>query len=250
MSRTTFPAHNLYETLGVSRSASTVEIRKAYRELCLTNHPDKAGSTSTATARFVKIKEAYEILGNPDARRQHDDHASSDARGSSHRHDDTRDRASAQALIRKRILKYTLPLLEYRQTKVADNLRILKEDKVAILDIIEAFGLMGDDVGHKLWNGLFIQIETAMTMATREFTHVNDRLADIAKGHIRTTDEGLPKTLARIEGMVAIMQCAALALVELTHLLEEERFTYEDVMEQMRRQLGIWANPGNSVHFF
>jgi curved DNA-binding protein len=57
-----------YSTLGVSRNASQEEIKKAYRKLAMTHHPDKGGDPT----EFQKINEAYEVLGDPTKRQQHD----------------------------------------------------------------------------------------------------------------------------------------------------------------------------------
>ena len=51
---------DLYEVLGVSKSANDDEIRKAYRKLCLTHHPDKGGEAE----QFQSIQKAYETLSD------------------------------------------------------------------------------------------------------------------------------------------------------------------------------------------
>ena len=57
-----------YSTLGVSRDASQEEIKKAYRKLAMTHHPDKGGNP----AEFQKINDAYEVLGDVTKRQQYD----------------------------------------------------------------------------------------------------------------------------------------------------------------------------------
>jgi curved DNA-binding protein len=57
-----------YSTLGVSRDASQEEIKKAYRKLAMTHHPDKGGDPT----EFQKLNDAYEVLSNPDKRVQYD----------------------------------------------------------------------------------------------------------------------------------------------------------------------------------
>lgn len=57
-----------YQTLGIDRTASDGEIKKAYRKLAGQHHPDKGGDTS----RFQEIQEAYETLGDPQKRQQYD----------------------------------------------------------------------------------------------------------------------------------------------------------------------------------
>lgn len=57
-----------YSILGVSKGASQDEIKKAYRKLAMTHHPDKGGDE----ARFKEINEAYDTLGDPHKRSQYD----------------------------------------------------------------------------------------------------------------------------------------------------------------------------------
>lgn len=59
-----------YAILGVLRTASAAEIRRAYRQLALAHHPDRAGVDSTAV--FQRIAEAYAILGDAVSRRRYD----------------------------------------------------------------------------------------------------------------------------------------------------------------------------------
>tara|TARA_B110001452_G_scaffold44035_1_gene33707 strand:- start:5 stop:685 length:681 start_codon:yes stop_codon:yes gene_type:complete len=62
-----------YTTLDVARDASTAEIRKAYRKAALRWHPDKnPGDRDAAEAMFIKVSEAYEILGSEEARAAYD----------------------------------------------------------------------------------------------------------------------------------------------------------------------------------
>ncbi len=61
-----------YATLGVDRSASQDEIRKAYRALAKTYHPDLNPGDAAAADRFKDIASAYDILGDEDKRRKFD----------------------------------------------------------------------------------------------------------------------------------------------------------------------------------
>lgn len=58
-----------YELLGVSKSATDDEIKKAYRKLAHQYHPDKTGGDAE---KFKKINEAYQVLGTPEKRAQYD----------------------------------------------------------------------------------------------------------------------------------------------------------------------------------
>lgn len=60
-----------YQTLGVERGASQVAVRSAFRKLALQHHPDNSKSKES-TEIFIAITAAYEVLGDPDRRREYD----------------------------------------------------------------------------------------------------------------------------------------------------------------------------------
>jgi molecular chaperone DnaJ len=61
-----------YDVLGISKSASADEIKKAYRRLAMKFHPDRNSDDSDAEGRFKEAKEAYEILSDSDKRSAYD----------------------------------------------------------------------------------------------------------------------------------------------------------------------------------
>jgi molecular chaperone DnaJ len=63
-------AEDYYTTLGVGRDASQDEIKKAYRRLAHEHHPDKGNGNDSE--KFKKVNEAYQVLSNPEKRRQYD----------------------------------------------------------------------------------------------------------------------------------------------------------------------------------
>src|SRR5882724_7303951 len=66
-------AANYYETLGISKSATAEEIKKAYRKQALEWHPDKHSENKTdAEAKFKEINEAYQVLSNPQKKQIYD----------------------------------------------------------------------------------------------------------------------------------------------------------------------------------
>uniref|UniRef100_A0A8C4QAF5 DnaJ homolog subfamily C member 10 n=1 Tax=Eptatretus burgeri TaxID=7764 RepID=A0A8C4QAF5_EPTBU len=65
-------SHDFYQLLGVSRDASNRDIRKAFKKLALTMHPDKNQDDPNAHEKFLKISRAYEILKDEDLRKKYD----------------------------------------------------------------------------------------------------------------------------------------------------------------------------------
>jgi curved DNA-binding protein CbpA len=61
---------NPYNILGVSPTASTEDIKKAYRSLAMRHHPDR-NPHSSAEVRFNAIKKAYELLSDPQKRAEY-----------------------------------------------------------------------------------------------------------------------------------------------------------------------------------
>lgn len=61
-----------YDTLGLSRSASTDEIKKAYRKLAMKYHPDRNPDDKAAEEKFKEATEAYEVLSDTEKRRIYD----------------------------------------------------------------------------------------------------------------------------------------------------------------------------------
>ena len=73
---------DLYGTLGVAKNAPPDEIKKAYRKLARRYHPDRNPGDAAAEERFKEIQGAYDVLSDPEQRRQYDSPARQFAPGS------------------------------------------------------------------------------------------------------------------------------------------------------------------------
>jgi curved DNA-binding protein len=62
-----------YATLGIARTATADEIKKAFRALARLHHPDVAKNKAAGEEKFKEINEAYEVLGDPDKRKKYDE---------------------------------------------------------------------------------------------------------------------------------------------------------------------------------
>jgi molecular chaperone DnaJ len=61
-----------YETLGLPRTATVEEIKKAYRKQAMQYHPDRNPNDKAAEARFKEVSESYEVLSDPEKRQRYD----------------------------------------------------------------------------------------------------------------------------------------------------------------------------------
>lgn len=66
-------SNDLYRVLGVSREAGPDELKKAFRKLAKTHHPDRNPGDPKAEARFKEISRAFEVLSNPERRAAYDE---------------------------------------------------------------------------------------------------------------------------------------------------------------------------------
>ena len=65
-------ARDPYQELGVSRTATADEVRKAFRKLAKENHPDTNPGNKAAEERFKKVSAAFDIVGDADKRKKFD----------------------------------------------------------------------------------------------------------------------------------------------------------------------------------
>jgi curved DNA-binding protein CbpA len=77
------PTKDLYKLLGVARGATQDDIRKAHRNLVRKYHPDANPGDYSNEEHFREVQRAYEVLSNPEKRREYDKGLSASARRSS-----------------------------------------------------------------------------------------------------------------------------------------------------------------------
>src|SRR2546421_1555870 len=70
----------LYDTLGVKKNASSDEIKKAYRKLAAKYHPDRNPGDAAAEEKFKEVQNAYDVLSDPEKRKQYDAFGSANGR--------------------------------------------------------------------------------------------------------------------------------------------------------------------------
>jgi len=70
----------LYDSLGVAKGASQDEIKKAYRKLVRQHHPDRNPGDAAAEAKFKEVQAAYDVLSDPEKRKQYDRYGQSNGR--------------------------------------------------------------------------------------------------------------------------------------------------------------------------
>ena len=66
-------SRDFYHILGISRAATTNQIKKAYRQLAKELHPDKNKDDPNASEKFQDLGAAYEVLSDPDKRKKYDE---------------------------------------------------------------------------------------------------------------------------------------------------------------------------------
>lgn len=71
-------SNDYYKILGVSKTATPDEIKKAFRKLAMKYHPDRNKGDKVAEEHFKKVNEAYAVLSDPEKRRQYDSFGSSE----------------------------------------------------------------------------------------------------------------------------------------------------------------------------
>jgi len=73
MTNADWATKDFYKELGVSKDASADEIKKAYRKLARANHPDSNPGDNAKHERFKAVAEAYDVIGDPEKRKQYDE---------------------------------------------------------------------------------------------------------------------------------------------------------------------------------
>jgi len=86
-----YAAEDYYAILGVTRDATQKQIKKAYKELSLKYHPDRNPNDKTASERFMKLANAYEVLSDNDKKRIYDQYGEEGLKKNANQHADFHD---------------------------------------------------------------------------------------------------------------------------------------------------------------
>src|SRR3954463_15563175 len=73
MSARDYVEKDYYAALGVSKDASAADIKKAYRKLARTYHPDANNGDAKAEEKFKEVSEAYDVLSDANKRKEYDE---------------------------------------------------------------------------------------------------------------------------------------------------------------------------------
>lgn len=111
-----FSSTDLYARLGVTRHAKEADIKTAYRALALKFHPDK-NKDLNADEIFKKVAGAYEILGDPEKRREYDKNSQHTKRQTDHRSRPARPEATASSSFENHYHTSSIPSYLFNQTK-------------------------------------------------------------------------------------------------------------------------------------
>ena len=182
---------DLYKLLGLSREASEEDIRKAHRKLVRKYHPDANPEDPRAEERFKEIQRAYEVLSDPEKRREYDRALRTSSRRSSAR---PRPRAGRRT---EGETTYTVDLSD-----LLDKLNNLSSDRAEERKE-GSFQLRGEDVAH-LAKLLGEEISRISELLGKDTAYISKRLGEHIKmnaevsfgdaqpGGTSATDEDMP----------------------------------------------------------
>lgn len=69
---------NYYETLGIPKTASSDEIKKAYKKMAMKYHPDRNKGSKDAEEKFKSVNEAYQVLSDEKKKKNYDQFGSAE----------------------------------------------------------------------------------------------------------------------------------------------------------------------------
>lgn len=69
---------NYYDVLGITKSATEAEIKKAYKKLAIEHHPDRNKGNKRSEERFKEINEAYQTLSDREKKKNYDQFGNTD----------------------------------------------------------------------------------------------------------------------------------------------------------------------------
>lgn len=171
------PALNYYAVLEVSLQASQEEIKKAYRKLALQYHPDRNRGDRQAELKIREINAAYEILGDPGARKTYDRLRMGHVEPMEFRREEPEESISPAVVIQR--MEGTLSEESRKQLfkVMMQNTRRIKEELSRIRERViqvQGYDTFLEKVVHQCGE------EGLKDLVTDELWQLRDRLVDIA----------------------------------------------------------------------
>jgi curved DNA-binding protein CbpA len=151
---------DLYKLLGLPREASQDDIRKAHRKLVRKHHPDAKLGDRSSEERFKEIQRAYEVLSDPDKRREYDKKLRPSSRGSSSRPRATagrRTKGESAATLPKDLSDLLSKLSDLSSNRSGESIggklqlggeELARLAKLLGVDISRVSELLGKDIGR------------------------------------------------------------------------------------------------------
>ncbi len=235
---------DLYQILGVSRTATEREIRSAFRRLARQHHPD-VSQAPEAKATFQKVAEAYQVLGDPQSRRLYDRGEYIPRRGGRRSAqpevDPDRERAQRAAAYNSRINRVVDEIIEEERREMrkrADAISVVATLFASAFVVaaarpstVEPFGIVGHVLVFMIACVAFWQVVKFLREVLSNYTYSPDFILSIT-----SSDDSPHQPFTRASAVVFLALGYVIAIVignaigSVTFVIPEEKVTFLDMV--------------------